>query len=155
VGHFSGALKHTASGLFVLSSLNPTIGAPGETCLNFVTHLGRRDREVFSLPQEDLLALYRQDFRSLFGFELETTWARVSRIPLYSPIFGHRYRNPPPRSTAFSNVHFAGTYRTHPSVASTGTALLSGLQCAERILREQGQSCGLPQEALSFRQRGR
>jgi uncharacterized protein with NAD-binding domain and iron-sulfur cluster len=62
----------------------------------------------------------------------------LSRIPLYSPIFTRNYRNPPPRSTTFSNVHFAGNYRTHPSVASTGTALQSGLECAERILREHG-----------------
>ena len=91
------SLSHTASGLFVLSSLNPTIGAPGETCLNFITHLGGRDRELFRLPEQELLDRYRQDFRSLFGFELETSWVRLSRIPLYSPIFTHDYRNPPPQ----------------------------------------------------------
>jgi protoporphyrinogen oxidase len=147
------SLSHAACGLFVLSSLNSTIGAPGETCLNFVTHLGSRDRELFRLPDEELLALYRRDFRLLFGFDLKTSWTRLSRIPHYSPIFTRAYRNPPPRSTTFSNVHFAGTYRTHPSVASTGTAIQSGLECAEQILRELGQSCPLPGEARSFRPR--
>jgi protoporphyrinogen oxidase len=132
-------LSHTACGLFVLSSLNPTIGASGETTLNFVTHLGGRNRELFRRPEDDILALYRKDFRSVFGRDLQMGWTRLSRIRFYSPIFTHDYQNPPPRSTTFSNVHFAGTYRTHPSVASTGSALQSGLECAERILGEHGR----------------
>ena len=144
------SLSHTAGGLFVLSSLNPTIGAPRETTLNFVTHLPRRDDPLFSLPDEELLARYRADFRSLFGFELEMRWFRLSRIALYSPVFDREYRNPPLRSGSFGNVRFAGTYRTHPSVASTGTALQSGLDCAELLLADERQRGGLAHEARSF-----
>lgn len=144
------SLSHTASGLFVLSSLNPTIGAPGETTLNFVTHLPRRDDPLFSLPDAELLARYRDDFRALFGFELETRWFRLSRIPLYSPVFDRDYRNPPPRSASLANVFFAGTYRTHPSVASTGTALQSGLDCAELLLSGGGVRGGLAEAARAF-----
>ncbi len=141
------SLSHTAGGLFVLSSLNPTIGAPGETTLNFVTHLPSHRDALFQLPEQELLARYRADFRALFGFELETRWSRLSRIPLYSPVFVRDYRNPPPRSVTYENVRFAGTYRTHPSVASTGTALQSGLDCAEELLRESRLETPLPEAA--------
>jgi len=144
------SLSHTAGGLFVLRSLNPTIGAPGETTLNFVTHLPGHDSPLFRRPEADLVERYRADFRSLFGLDLETSWVRLSRIPLYSPVFDRDYRNPPPRSATYANVHFAGTYRTYPSVASTGTALQSGLDCAEGLLAERGEARGLAGRARAF-----
>jgi protoporphyrinogen oxidase len=144
------SLSHTAGGLFALSSLNPTIGAPGETTLNFVTHLPGHDSPLFRLPEADLMERYRADFRSLFGLDLETSWARLSRIPLYSPVFDRDYRNPPPCSSTYENVRFAGTYRTYPSVASTGTALQSGLDCAESLLAERGEGRGLAGRARAF-----
>ena len=144
------SLSHTAGGLFVLSSLNPTIGAPGETTLNFVTHLPGHHAPLFALPESELMERYRADFRSLFGLDLATSWVRLSRIPLYSPVFDRDYRNPPPRSTTYENVHFAGTYRTYPSVASTGTALQSGLDCAEGLLAERAGTRGLAARARAF-----
>src|SRR5206468_1049577 len=72
----------TASAIFQLSALNPSIGTPGETCLNF-----------------------------------------------------------------------AGNYRTHPSIASTGTALGSGIEAGETILRAHGQGSDLAELARSFRLR--
>jgi protoporphyrinogen oxidase len=144
------SLSHTAGGLFVLSSLNPTIGGPGETTLNFVTHLPGHEAPLFRCPEAELLERYRADFRSLFGLDLEPSWARLSRIPLYSPVFDRDYRNPPPRSSTYENVRFAGTYRTHPSVASTGTALQSGLDCAEALLAERGEASGLAERARAF-----
>jgi len=51
------SLEHSACGLFVLSSLNPSIGAPGETCLNFVTHLGGAERALFRLDEDEALKL--------------------------------------------------------------------------------------------------
>jgi protoporphyrinogen oxidase len=124
-------------GIFLLSSLNPTIGAPGETCVNFVTHLGRRDHPLFLRSEEEILAGYRQDFRRLFGCELEAEWVHLSRVASYSPVFHRGYRNPPVRSASFSNVYFAGNYRTFPSIASTGTALESGFEAAREILADR------------------
>ena len=144
------SLSHTAGALFVLSSLNPTIGAPGETTLNFVTHLPDRRHPLFELPDHELLDRYRDDLRALFGRELRPHWWHVARIPAYSPVFDRLYRNPPLRSATYANVRFAGNYRTHPSVASTGTALLSGLECAEAILAEHGQYSALAAEARRF-----
>ena len=37
----------------------PTIGRPGDTCVNFVTHLRGRDRPLFHEPDEQLSARYR------------------------------------------------------------------------------------------------
>jgi hypothetical protein len=101
-----------------------------------VTHLRGRDRPLFTQPEDQLLAAYRDDFREVFGFELSPFWVNVARIPMYSPVFGREYRNPPVRSETWRNVYFAGNYRTFPSVASTGTALASGLEAARAVLED-------------------
>ena len=113
------SLDRTAGAIFLLSSLNPTIGRPGDTCVNFVTHLRGRDRPLFQEPDDRLTARYLQDFQAVFGFALEPFWTHVARIPMYSPILGRSFRNPPIRSRSWSNVYFAGNYRTFPSIVST------------------------------------
>ena len=150
-----GSPAQAACGIFLLSSLNPTIGRPGESCLNFVTHLRSRHDPRFRLPDEGLLELYRADCRDVFGFDLAPEWSNVARVPLYSPIFTTGFRNPPPRSRSYGNVWFAGNYRTFPSVASTGTALGSGLAAAAEVLEPLGLATDLPARARLFPVGGR
>ncbi|HEX3273623.1 MAG TPA: FAD-dependent oxidoreductase [Gemmatimonadales bacterium] len=145
------SLDRTACAIFLLSALNPTIGGPGETCVNFVTHLRGRDRPLFHASDDELLARYRSDFRAVFGFELEPFWTHVARVPMYSPVFGRRFRNPPVRSASWENVFFAGNYRTFPSIVSTGTALGSGLETGEAILAQVGRASALAGQAGQFR----
>jgi protoporphyrinogen oxidase len=145
------SLDRTACAIFLLSALNPSIGGPGETCVNFVTHLRGRDRPLFHVPDDELLTRYRSDFRTVFGFELEPFWTNVARVPMYSPVFGRRFRNPPVRSASWDNVFFAGNYRTFPSIVSTGTALGSGLETGEAVLKDLGRSAELPLKARRFR----
>lgn len=146
-------LDKTACGIFLLSSLNPSIGAPGDTCVNFVTHLQGRHVELFRRSDEELLDLYRADFREVFGFDFDPFWVNVARVPMYSPIFHRGYRNPPVRSESLRNVYFAGNYRTFPSIASTGTALHSGLEAGAAILRDHGESTELLDGVRDFRLR--
>ncbi|MCP3978111.1 MAG: FAD-dependent oxidoreductase [bacterium] len=147
-------LDCSACGIFRLESLNPTIGREGDACLNFVTHVPGRDRAFFRQTDEQLLSGYFADFRRVFGFELEPFWSRVLRLPMYSPVFRRGYRNPDVRSATWSNVYFAGNYRTFPSIASTGTALGSGLEAAHAILADRGVTDELHAAASSYRLRG-
>jgi protoporphyrinogen oxidase len=148
------SLDRTACGIFLLSELNPTIGGPGETCVNFVTHLRGRDRPLYRATDDELLARYRDDFRAVFGAELEATWTHLSRVPMYSPVFGRSYHNPPARSASWENMYFAGNYRTFPSIVSTGTALGSGLETGAAMLRDLGIRTTLAADAAEFRLRG-
>jgi protoporphyrinogen oxidase len=145
------SLDRTACGIFLLSSLNPSIGGPGDSCVNFVTHLRGRDRPLFRATDDELLARYRDDFRAVFGFDLEPFWTHVARVPMYSPVFGRGFRNPPHRSASWENVYFAGNYRTFPSIVSTGTALGSGLETGAAMLADLGQRTDLPAQAAGFR----
>ncbi len=145
------SLDRAACGVFLLNSLTPTIGAPGDTCVNFVTHLRRRDRPLFASSDAELMALYLEDFRAIFGFDLDPFWTNIARIPMYSPVFYRGYRNPPLRSASFSNLYFAGNYRTFPSIVSTGTALRSGLETAQAMLQDRGGSTDLLERAGRFR----
>ena len=146
--------ERTAGGIFLLTALNPTIGRPGDTCVNFVTHLHDRHRPLFALPEDELLARYRKDFREVFGYEIEPYWTHVARVPMYSPVFRREFRNPPIRSDAMPNVWFAGNYRTFPSVASTGTALGSGIETGTAMLTERGIPTDLAESVGRFRLRG-
>jgi len=147
------SLDRTAGAIFLLSSLNPTIGRPGDTCVNFVTHLPGRDHPLFGASDEHLTARYLEDFQDVFGFDLEPFWTRVSRVPMYSPVFSRDFRNPPIHSTSWRNVYFAGNYRTFPSIVSTGTALGSGVAAASALLQEQERSTELPGALARFRLR--
>lgn len=144
------SLKQRACAVFTLSALNPSIGQPGETCLNFVTHLTRND-PMFGQTDDHVIHQYREDFRDLFGFELKDKWMRLVRVPMYSPIFRVGYRNPAVRSERYRNLFFTGNYRTYPSVASTGTALSSGLDTASAILAVAGQTSAVVEDAHAFR----
>jgi protoporphyrinogen oxidase len=148
------SLDRAACGIFLLSTLNPTIGHPGDTCVNFVTHLQSRDRPLFQEPDERLLARYMDDFRSVFGFELKPFWTNITRVPMYSPVFVRSFHNPPIRSGSWRNLYFAGNYRTFPTVASTGTALGSGLETGRAMLQDFGLASELPEQASGFRLRG-
>jgi protoporphyrinogen oxidase len=145
------SLDRTACGIFLLSSLNPSIGRPGDRCVNFVTHLLGRDRPLFHASDEELLSRYRDDFRAVFGFDLEPFWTHVARVPMYSPVFGRSFRNPPIRSASWENVYFAGNYRTFPSIVSTGTALGSGLETGRAVLADMGARTELPAQVAGFR----
>jgi protoporphyrinogen oxidase len=144
-------LDRTACAIFLLSALNPTIGRPGDTCVNFVTHLHDRDRPLFREPDDQLVARYLQDFRAVYGFELDPDWTHVARVPMYSPVFGPSFRNPAPRSGSWSNMYFAGNYRTFPSIVSTGTALGSGVETGDLLLADLGRRSDLPHAIRRFR----
>jgi protoporphyrinogen oxidase len=147
------SLDRTAGAICLLSSLNPTIGRPGDTCVNFVTHLRGRDRPLFRESDDQLTARYLQDFRAVFGFALEPYWTNVTRVPMYSPILGRSFRNPPVRSRSWSNVYFAGNYRTFPSIVSTGTALGSGVDTGGSMVEDMGGRSDLRAAITRFRLR--
>jgi protoporphyrinogen oxidase len=147
------SLDRTAGAIFLLSSLNPTIGSPGDTCVNFVTHLPSRDHPLFKISDELLKARYLEDFQSVFNFQLQPFWTHISRVPMYSPVFARTFRNAPIRSTSWQNVYFAGNYRTFPSIVSTGTALGSGVAAAAALLQNHGGSSDLPEAVSRFRLR--
>ena len=136
------SLDRTACAIFDLTGLNPTIGGPGERCLNFVTHLAGPEDALFALPDEELVARYRADAVAVLGIDLRPEWVKISRVAHYSPIFDVGYRNPPARSTTFANLYYAGNYRTYPAVASTGTALASGLAAAAAVLGAMSAPAG-------------
>ena len=89
--------------------------------------------------------------RRIFGAPLDPFWHRISRIPMYAPTFVRGYRNPTVRSASHSNLYFAGAYCSHPTVASTGTAMASGFLAARALLREMDADTDLPEAARSFR----
>lgn len=145
------SLEQNSCGLFCLSSLNPSIGAPGETCLNFVTHVPSRHDDFFHRSDKALWNGYRSDFRGIFGFDLEPDWTHLTKMPKYSPILVPEYRNPPIRSHSWENVYFAGNYRTFPSTVTTGTALYSGLEAGQAVLHDLGIDFDVLQPTRDFR----
>jgi protoporphyrinogen oxidase len=143
--------QHSASGLFNLSALNPTIGGRGETCLNFVTHLSGEQDAAFHRSEDAIVGAYLADFSRILGWKLEPSWIKLSRVPIYSPIFVKDYQAPPVKSTFARNVYFAGNYSGPPSIASTGSAMRSGLETADRILADHGRRSTVMSRASAYR----
>ena len=144
--------EHGNSGIFVLDALNPTLGQSGEHYVNFVTHYHDRTVPRFAdASEEQLVERCREDFRRVFGMELEARWIVANRLARYSPILHRGYRNPPVRSTRYENLFFAGNFRTFPSVVTTGTALGSGLEAAAAVLAAESRSSDLVRRSLRHR----
>jgi protoporphyrinogen oxidase len=143
--------NRTACGIFRLESLNPTIGDDGESTVNFVTHLPGRDHPLFRRDDAYVWQRYLDDFEGIFRVSLEPEWRKLNRVAMYSPVFRSDYENPPVRSSTWSNVYFAGNFRTFPSVASTGTAMASGIEAGVAVLDVLGNRSRLADEAASFK----
>ena len=142
-------LRQSCNGIFRLESLNHSIGRPGESCLNFVTHVPSRNDALFQRSDEEIWQGFFDDFRSVFGYDVTPRWKKLVRLPLYSPVFHRGYRNPPVRSTSWPQVYFAGNFRNFPTIASTGTALASGVEAAEAMLQDWGQPSAEISSAIS------
>ncbi len=122
-------------GIFRLDLLNDSLGHPGIRLLNFCTHV--RDRSAGSMLKwsaEQIEETYRSDFQRHFGVSIHPEWTHTSRIQHYSPVFVHGYKNPPVRHGLLQNVFLAGNHRTFPVLATTGSAMGSGMNAAQAAL---------------------
>ncbi len=123
--------KMSCAGVFNLTNLNPSLGN-GETVVNFFTHL-QQDNQFFSKDDEAILKSYKEDFRNMFGFELQEEWVKINRITDSSPNFVKGYKNPVIKGSV-EGLFFAGNYRTYPWITSTNMALASGIEAAKVIV---------------------
>ena len=122
-------------GIFRLDLLNDTLGHPGIRLLNFCTHV--RDRSAGSMLRwkvDQVEELYRADFQRQFGMSITPEWSHTSQIQHYSPVFVHGYQNPPVRHGLLQNLFLAGNHRTFPVLATTGSAMGSGMEAATAAL---------------------
>jgi protoporphyrinogen oxidase len=129
---------YDVSGVFVLDTLNETLGIPGYRYVNLVTHSRSPESDLFAQSDDAIVARHERDLHRLVGVPTEIAWRVVNKVRLYSPILGPHYANPPVRSESRPRVFFAGNYRTYPSVVSTGTAMASGFEAAAALLDAAG-----------------
>lgn len=126
--------RYSFDGVFNLTRLNPSLGEGGETVLNFFVNCPTLEAMDARGDDAAVLARFADDYRQLFGHELDPQWTQVNRIRFVSAKFVTGYRNPPVASSSVAGLYFAGNYRTYPLVTSTGSAIYSGLQAADAVL---------------------
>lgn len=140
--YWTNFLRPTYSfgGIFRLDLLNDSLGHPGVKLLNFCTHVAPRNKahSMLSWDPSTIEDRYLSDFKTRFGVTIRPEWIHTSRIPLYSPVFVHGYQNPPVRHERLLNLFLAGNYRTFPVLATTGSAMGSGVEAAYAVLNSDG-----------------
>ncbi len=131
---------HSFGGIFRLDLLNDSLGHPGVKLLNFCTHVApaSKERSMLTWETDAIEERYLADFSSRFGVTIEPEWTHTSRISLYSPVFVHGYTNPAVQHSRLANLFLAGNHRTFPVLATTGSAMGSGLEAAYAILSSDG-----------------
>ena len=129
--------RYSFGGIFMLSSLNKTLGVKNGTIINFFTTLSPNYEYLRDKNSEELLEIYRQDFEKIFGFRLKPLWHHLTLIKNYSPKFLNGYENPETRGK-IPGLYFAGNYLTYPIITSTGSAIASGEKAADFILEDYG-----------------
>ncbi len=126
--------RYSFGGIFMLSSLNSTIGVKNGTVINFFTTLSKGSEYLRYKSADELLEIYSRDFEKIFGFRLKSIWHHLTLIKNYSPKFLNGYENPQIQCN-IKNIYFAGNYLTYPTITSTGSALESGEKAANLIIR--------------------
>lgn len=131
---------HSFGGIFRLDLLNDSLGHPGVKLLNFCTHIAptHKERSMLTWDPEAIEARYMDDFAARFGVRIQPEWTHTSRISLYSPVFVNGYQNPPVQHSQLANLFLAGNHRTFPVLATTGSAMGSGVEAAHAILSSDG-----------------
>lgn len=127
--------RYSFGGIFALSSLNKTIGVKNGTVLNFFTNLNPENNYLRGKSADELLKIYLNDFKNIFGIELKPLWHHLALIKNYSPKFLNNYQNPDQRGN-IKGIYFAGNYLTYPAITSTGSAFASGEKAAELIISD-------------------
>jgi protoporphyrinogen oxidase len=126
--------RFLTGGIFNLSDLNPTLGAPGEVILNFFTNVDHGS-PLLQKPDDGLLNECRSTYEAVYGEPLSINWFRVNRIPYVSAKYVRGYRNPAVR-TDIAGLYLCGNYMSYPSVTSTGTAIETGHAAARAIMED-------------------
>ena len=128
--------RYSFGGIFMLSSLNNTIGVQNNnTVINFFTTLSKNYEYLRNKSSEELLEIYQKDFEKIFGFRLNPLWHHLTLIKNYSPEFLKGYLNPNQRGN-IKGIYFAGNYLTYPIITSTGSAIASGERVAKYIIKD-------------------
>ena len=136
--------KSSFGGVFRLDLLNDSLGHPGVKLLNFCTHVrDRSDGAMLNWSEDEIEATYLKDYADLFGDRIEPEWTHTSRIPHYSPVFVHGYQNPAVRHPKLSNLFLAGNHRTFPVLATTGSAMGSGIEAARAAMNSRALKVGV------------
>ena len=135
--------RYSFGGIFMLSSLNKTIGIQNGTVINFFTTLSAGSEYLRYKSADELLEIYSRDFEKLFRFssfggstsggKLKPIWHHLTLIKNYSPKFLNGYENSAIQGS-IKNIYFAGNYLTYPIITSTGSALESGERTADMII---------------------
>ncbi|MBN1531770.1 MAG: FAD-dependent oxidoreductase [Spirochaetes bacterium] len=116
---------------FVLDKLNPTLANDiDKSVITCFTNIPYND---FVYGNDEYIELCRKDLCDMLKKEIHFTWAKLFRLQNTAPVFMKGYQNPDIR--ILDNMYLAGVYRTHPLLSSTGTAIQSGIETAETIIR--------------------
>lgn len=65
----------------------------GEACVKLVIYLRSRGRPLSQENDERLMACYRTDSRAVFGSDMDAVLTCVTRVLMYSRVFGRDCRN--------------------------------------------------------------
>lgn len=97
---------------------------------------------MLSWTEAQIEDTYLKDYRELFGDQIEPEWSHTSRISHYSPVFVHGYANPAVTHPKLSNLFLAGNHRTFPVLATTGSAMGSGIEAARAAMDSRALKVG-------------
>lgn len=117
--------RYSFGGIYVLSSLKPNIGIENKAVLNFFSTLSESSEHLRDKTAEELVDIYLNDFKKIFGFKPQPLWYKLSMIKNYSPKYLNDYQNPSQRYS-IKGIYLAGNYLTYPLITSTGSAIFSG-----------------------------
>lgn len=126
--------KLSFGGIFHHTALFPDGGVNGEYVYYTFTYLFDKNDQMWSKSEEECKGIHLNDVKKLSP-SFNEEWWHTSKIKHAQPLFRVGYRCPPIRSKVIPNLFYAGIYRKFPQTRTMHTALQSGEEAAEEILK--------------------
>lgn len=126
--------KFSFGGIFHHTALYQEGGIDGEYVYYTFTYLQGEDTPMWLKNVEECKMLHLNDVKKL-NPDFKEEWWHTFKIKYAQPLFRIGYKSPPIQSRALPNLFYAGVYRMFPQTRTMHTALQSGEETADVVLR--------------------
>jgi len=118
--------------VFNYTQLFEDLAPEGKSVMYLVTYL-RKKNGLWRMNEKRIFNLYAKYLEKIFpGISKKIEWYRITKFAHAEAIFNLNFKNPP---VSDGNIYFAGIYRIFPKIRNMASALESGLEAANALLR--------------------
>lgn len=120
--------------VFNQTALYEDSAPPGKAALYLLTYL-RKTEDLWKKDEKEIFEIYMNALEKIFpGCRNKVEWHKITKFEHAEAIFGPDFQNPP---ISDDGLYFAGIYRIFPKIRNMASAIESGFEAADAVLKER------------------